>query len=166
MGAVLLGTMAAGAMYVAVTSFLGGTPTREGLGYSMLYGGQAAAIGFGVGVAIGPRLFPTRTVPAAGENAPKSGKTVVIGEKMSRVRAVAERYGYETMPDIPPGNRLAANRIWINARMDEGYTIIDIGPAPGNKFYPSITSKYYIMEQYEIMARDYPRYLPIWGVFD
>jgi hypothetical protein len=97
---------------------------------------------------------------------PTKGRVVVIGEDMpGRVKPFAARYGYETMPDLPPGNRLAANRAWINARMDEGYTIIDIGPAPGREFYPSLTSNYYIMEHYEIVARNYPRYLPVWGMF-
>jgi hypothetical protein len=82
-----------------------------------------------------------------------------------RVKPFAAKYGYETMPDLPPGNRLAANRAWINARMDQGYSIIDLGPAPGRPFYPAASSKYYIMEQYEIMARNYPWYYPLMGVF-
>ena len=76
---------------------------------------------------------------------------------MDRVRPFASKYGAEVMPNLPPGNRLAANRAWINRLMDEGYTIVDIGPT-------SLTSKYYIMELYEISARNYPRYLPFWGV--
>jgi hypothetical protein len=71
MGAVLLGTMAAAAAYVVVTQALGGTPTREGLSYTMAFGSQAAGVGFGVGVALGPRVFPMR-----GVNAPQAARQV------------------------------------------------------------------------------------------
>jgi hypothetical protein len=87
-----------------------------------------------------------------------------------RVKPFASQYGYETMPalssDLSPTEKLSLNRAWINERMDQGYTIVDLGPAPGYRYYPYITSPYYGMEQAEIAARNYARWLPIWGVFD
>jgi hypothetical protein len=67
---------------------------------------------------------------------------------------------------IPFGGRMTLNRAWINIRMDEGYTIIDLGPSPNYANYPYIRSEYYAMELVEIAARDYSGWLPIWGVFD
>jgi len=60
--------------------------------------------------------------------------------------------------DLSDTEKLSLNRAWINARMDEGYTIV--------RYYPYITSPYYAMEQVEIAARNYAKWLPIWGVFD
>jgi hypothetical protein len=54
--------------------------------------------------------------------------------------------------------------------MDAGRTIIDIGPAPGNAppigSYPGVTSEFYEMEQFELLARNYPEWIPVWGVVD
>ncbi len=89
---------------------------------------------------------------------------------MDRVDAYVAKYGGETMPDLPSelprAEKLALNRAWINARMDEGYTIVDLGPSPTYANYPYITSPYYAMEQAEIAARGYAGWLPFWGVFD
>lgn len=42
--------------------------------------------------------------------------------------------------------------------MDEGYRILDLGPAPGRANYPGATSPYYRMELNEIRSRQYPGY--------
>jgi len=68
--------------------------------------------------------------------------------------------------DLSDTEKLSLNRAWTNARMDEGYTIVDLGPSPSYRYYPYITSPYYAMEQVEIAARNYAKWLPIWGVFD
>ena len=41
-----------------------------------------------------------------------------------------------------------------------------MGPAPGREFYPYITSDFYAMEQALLAARNYARWLAIWGVLD
>ncbi len=53
----------------------------------------------------------------------------------------------------------------FRARMDEGYTIVDLGPARGFANYPYITSPYYTMELEQILGRGYGGWLPIWGAF-
>jgi hypothetical protein len=109
------------------------------------------------------------SMAGANGGVPIKGRTAVIGERMSRVRAFAGEYGYETMPNLPrsmpTAEKLAANRAWIRARMDEGYTIVDLGPAPGYANYPYITSPYYRMELEQILGRGYGGWLPIWGAF-
>jgi len=100
-----------------------------------------------------------------------TGRVAVIGEDMAgRVKPFADQYGYESMPPFPEGlsqeEKLSLNRAWINGRMDEGYTLIDLGPAPTYANYPYITSDFYAIEQVEIVARGYLRWLPVWGVFD
>jgi len=49
--------------------------------------------------------------------------------------------------------------------MDEGYTIVDLGPAPGRANYPYITSDFYRMELGQILGRSDQGWLPIWGEF-
>ena len=93
--------------------------------------------------------------------------TPVVGDDMGRVEAFTKRYGYEYFNEYaPPGRRIAATRNWINARMDQGYTIVDIGPAPGRQFYPYPTGRYYRVELLEIGNRNYERYLPMWGMIN
>ncbi len=88
----------------------------------------------------------------------------------SQVDPFANQYGYDTMQELDPSlstsEKLSLNRAWINTRMDEGYTIVDLGPAPTYANYPYITSDFYAMEQAEIAGRSYARWVPIWGVFD
>lgn len=100
-----------------------------------------------------------------------SGRAVVIGEDMpGRVKPFADSYGYDTMPKLDPtlseSEKLSLNREWINACMDEGCTIVDLGPSPAYADYPYITSPFYALEQAEIAARNYSGWIPIWGVFD
>ena len=52
----------------------------------------------------------------------------------------------------------------IHRYMDEGYHIVDIGPAAGRAHYPLPTSRYYSMERYEIADRGYSSYERVWGV--
>ncbi len=84
---------------------------------------------------------------------------------MGRVGLFAEHYGDETIRDLlndmPKTEKLSSNREWINSRVDEGYTIVDLGPARGHPFYPYISSPCYAMGQVEIAARNYARWLPI-----
>ena len=101
-----------------------------------------------------------------GKKAPKLGlgaakkRVAVIGETQARVDRYAAKYGGETMPKLPPGNRMAQNRAWINSKMDEGYTIVDIG-LDTNK---PVRGKYYAMELHEILvSRNYQRYFPVPG---
>jgi len=103
-----------------------------------------------------------------GKKAPKLGvgaakkRVVAIGETQKRVDSFAAKHGYETMPNFPSGNRLAANRAWINSKMDEGYIIADIG-MDSNR---AGRSKYYAMELHEILVdKNYQRYYPVPGGF-
>jgi hypothetical protein len=88
-------------------------------------------------------------------------KAIVIGENQNRVDAVAAMLHAEVYvaPHIPAGHGeaawKAANRRWINAKMDEGVTIYDIGPALGRDKFPLITSDYYGIERFEITRRRY-----------
>jgi len=70
------------------------------------------------------------------------------------------------MPELPDGSDfMAADRVWINARMDEGYYTLDIDPFRGKPHYPLISSPYYAIELVEIANRRYwDRYLPVWDV--
>jgi hypothetical protein len=84
-----------------------------------------------------------------------------------RVKPFASQYGYEHFEtESPPSKWMSENRAWINSRMDQGYTIVDLRPAPGRAYYPYITSDFYAMEQVELAARNYARWLPMWGVLD
>jgi len=96
------------------------------------------------------------------------GRFAVIGEDTpGRVKPFANQYGYEYFETSSPRSQwIKENAAWINSRMDNGYTIIDLGPAPGREFYPYVTSPYYAMEQALLAARNYARWLPIWGVLD
>jgi hypothetical protein len=100
-----------------------------------------------------------------------NNRAVVIGEKMVRVRSFANKYGYEYFEtESPPSQLMSDNRAWIRARMDEGYTIYDLGPASSNAppigDYPYITSDFYAMEQAELAGRSYTRWIPMWEVVD
>lgn len=103
-----------------------------------------------------------------GGGVPTKGRTIVVGEHQPSVSRFARDHGYGTMPKLPDtmshAEKLAANRAWIRARMDEGYWIVDLGPSPLKANYPYITSPYYAMESAEIAARGYSGWLPIWGV--
>jgi len=100
-------------------------------------------------------------------------RIVVIGEDMARVSKFASDNGYETMPKLPEdlsySQKMSANRAWINGCMDEGCTIIDIGPAPNNPGYPNypyISSPFYAMEQVDLAGRNYLRWIIMWGVVE
>jgi len=97
---------------------------------------------------------------------PIKGRIAVIGEDMGRVKPFAKRYGYEYFETkSSPSQWMRENRAWIRARMDEGYTIVDLGPAPGRANYPYITSDFYRMELGQILGRSDQGWLPIWGEF-
>jgi hypothetical protein len=87
-----------------------------------------------------------------------------------RVVPFAEKYGYEKMERLPDTlseqEKLTLNRAWINERMDEGYTIIDLGPSPTYPNYPYITTDFYAIELAELAARNYAGWVPMWGVVD
>ena len=74
----------------------------------------------------------------AASNAP-----VVIGQTMKRVREFAQKCGGEffTIPEwLPFSEKLTQNARWIQEMMDEGRTIIDIGPDPqASKISPFYT---------------------------
>ena len=83
---------------------------------------------------------------------------VVIGENTDRVSQFAQANGhgfYQPDPDLPPDQWEQANSDWINARIDAGDTIYDIGPDPNNPYYPQITSDYYQIEVDAIDERNY-----------
>jgi hypothetical protein len=99
-------------------------------------------------------------------DAPEAEDAIVIGEDMEgRVIPTAEELGadYYAPEEAPPDQWMENNRQWINSRMDEGCTIYDCGPAPGNENYPDPTSPYYQMELDEIAKRGYPT-IPISAV--
>jgi hypothetical protein len=93
------------------------------------------------------------------------GRTVVIGEDMSgRVQPYADSIGahtYKPDPSAPRTEWMQNNENWINQIMDEGWTIIDRGPAPGRANYPNPTSEYYVMELREILRRTYDKYFKL-----
>jgi hypothetical protein len=102
-----------------------------------------------------------------------SERVVVIDEDMGRVSQFASDNGYETMPTLPEdmsySDKMSANRAWINGCMDEGCTIVDIGPAPNNPRYPGypyISSPFYAMEQADLAGRNYLRWIIMWGVVE
>jgi hypothetical protein len=109
--------------------------------------------------------------PTSGEAPITSHRPVVIGEDMSRVTSFAEQNGYgHFTTSSPPGQWLKENAAWLNSQMDQGNTIIDIGPSPGyappEGDYPYITSDYYAMEQGLLAGRNYLHWVIMWGVVD
>ncbi len=115
-------------------------------------------------------VIPEGTAEFFNRGVPLYDRIAVIGEDMNRVDAYVAEHGGETMFDLPTelpqAEKLAWNRAWINARMEEGYTIVDLGPSPTYTSYPYVTSPYYAMELAEIAGRGYTGWLPVWGVFD
>jgi hypothetical protein len=84
----------------------------------------------------------------------------VIGESQShRVIPFARSIGAEYF-DPPviadPAEQLAWNQRWIRTKMDQGYSIIDIGPDPGRPLDPS---DFYAMEKSEIARRSYAKHM-------
>ncbi|MBZ0142996.1 MAG: RHS repeat-associated core domain-containing protein, partial [Rhodocyclaceae bacterium] len=114
----------------------------------------------GLGLTVGAmRPAPGLGGASAGTAAPRA---LVIGEDMQgRVIPYANRVGadyYQPAP-APPSQWMPTNRAFVNQAMDEGRTIIDIGPAPGRMNFPEPTSPYYTMERGEILLRGYTNYL-------
>lgn len=182
-----IGAVSSAAIYTGFTLATGGTWSLEGMAQATAIGALITGVTAGAGKAFelwrAGALFAEEGISTAGVEAAAdggelegaagvttNGRVTVIGEDMGRVRAYASEYGGETMPslptELPQAEKLALNRAWINARMDEGYTIVDLGPAPSNAYYPYITSPYYAMEQAEIAGSGYAGWLPVWGVFD
>ena len=94
---------------------------------------------------------PSTTSPA------QSQTTVVIGEDMqNRVIPLAEQNGftyYQPGPSL--GSRaanLAANQTWLQTMINQGSTIIDIGPAPGRSYL----SPFYQMESQMVNENSVP----------
>jgi hypothetical protein len=92
-------------------------------------------------------------------------RPAVIGEGMpNRVVPYAEQNGYVTYPGVDnPASYtydelLAHNRAQVQSWVDEGRTIIDIGPEPGRAYHPMETSPNYGMEHN--IVRGYPGYQP------
>lgn len=91
---------------------------------------------------------------------------IMIGENQKRVNKAAEQAGAKTITldwpkdlffkpyvkEIHEPISLEFNRQWINQKMDEGCTILDLGPTD-----PSNNSAFYKMEREEIAKRGYPR---------
>jgi len=89
------------------------------------------------------------------------GPRVVIGESMNRVRGAADEIGADVYRPPHFDNdtvSMAHNRYWINEQMNQGNTIVDIGPAPGRANYPEPTSPWYQMERDELQRRDHRYY--------
>jgi len=84
--------------------------------------------------------------------------TIVIGEDMGRVVPHADKnnmdyYGGLNREASDP-EYMVDNIAFINEKMDQGYTIYDIGPSPDYKNYPSITSPFYNAEIRHIFNRN------------
>jgi hypothetical protein len=91
---------------------------------------------------------------------PESDPGVAIGEDMAnRVQPFADRVGadtYQPDPTAPEEQWEQNQRDWINKQMDDGRTLRDCGPAPGNPNFPQISSRWYGIEKGEIAKRNYP----------
>ena len=88
-------------------------------------------------------------------------ESIVIEEDMlDRVGPAAEKLGAEIYKPVEASESqwLGNNKNWINDKMDAGYKIYDVGPAPGRAMYPEATSKFYRMEIEEIANRGYTNY--------
>jgi hypothetical protein len=93
---------------------------------------------------------------------PRPGPLVVMGEDMAnRVRPMGTSIRaewYDPPPFSNDAQSLAHNRYWINEQMNQGKTLIDIGPAYGRPGYPGPSSPWYKMELDEVARRHYPYY--------
>jgi hypothetical protein len=93
---------------------------------------------------------------------PRPGPLVVMGEDMAnRVRPMGTSIHaewYDPPPFSNDAQSLAHNRYWINEQMNQGKTLIDIGPAYGRPGYPGPSSPWYKMELDEVARRHYPYY--------
>jgi RHS repeat-associated protein len=91
------------------------------------------------------------------------GRKAVIGEDSNRVIAAAVFFGAEVFaaPGQARDEWMGANIAWINTVMDENVIIIDIGPDPNRKFYPSCSSPFYCQEWRQIYRRAYPLYFRV-----
>jgi RHS repeat-associated protein len=135
----------------------------------------AYATGSGIGFAasaVGGGAF-LESLGGASDAASISGEVsgdelppAVIGEGMAaRVVPFAEANGFETYAgienplDYSPEDLLADNRAHIETWMNEGRTIYDIGPEPGQAYYPMATSPNYAMELNAVSG--YSGYEPI-----
>ena len=85
---------------------------------------------------------------------------IVIGENMGMVMDHADNIGADYYGGLgrsgTEGEYLVDNIAFINEKMDQGYTIIDIGPSPNYDNYPNITSIYYATEITHIANRNGP----------
>ena len=64
-----------------------------------------------------------KVVEAAAKEAP-----IVIGERMTRVRAYADKIGGQTINDFVPTWSMKGNDKWVKQMRAEGREIVDIGP--------------------------------------
>jgi hypothetical protein len=87
---------------------------------------------------------------------------------MGRVLAAAAVYGAATFDLLDPDREyneyelMKLNAEWINTMMDEGRTILDIGPMRDRPNYPNCSSKFYCNELWWLNQRHYPRVIIIW----
>ena len=85
-------------------------------------------------------------------------KTLVIGENMAdRVIPYAKANGAEWFvpsEGLSYEEALEENTKFIIEKMDQGYTIIDIGPQPGRANYPLPTSDFYLTEVIHVYGRN------------
>ena len=85
-------------------------------------------------------------------------KTLVIGEAMeARVIPYAKENGalwFVPSEGLSYEEALNENTKFIIEKMDQGYTIIDIGPQPGRANYPLPTSDFYLTEVIHVYGRN------------
>jgi hypothetical protein len=106
---------------------------------------------------LGGSALERRLAAALVEEGTHAGK-IVIGEKMSRVRAAAELYGAETFETdaITAREIWKANSTWLRKAMRDGKEIIDIGQEMGR----ALRSQFYRAEKALIESRGYPITVP------
>jgi RHS repeat-associated protein len=97
------------------------------------------------------------------EVAPAFSRYAIIGETQGRVEEYAAKYGGETMPNLSKKGLTQEelkmeNTVWINQKMDQGYTIIDIGRDPNKLNKP--TGEFYQLELNALTARGYSKWIP------
>jgi hypothetical protein len=142
-------------------------PTREAGGYCQSSSGSVGTalrdeglFELAAAVAAGGDEYLTALFKLFGSKGATGRPPVVVGERMEvRVQPFADRIGGETYNPDPtaPEEEWEQNQLdWITKQMDDGRTILDCGPAPGNANYPEITSPWYNIEKNAIAARSYP----------
>ena len=106
-----------------------------------------------------------QSLQALEESAP-----IIIGENMSRVEAYAKKVGGKTINDFlpPEGWSEAFNRQWIQQMIEEGRTILDVGPDFRRRFSRFIEgvrpdSPFYNLERKALQG--YEKYMRVFERF-